>query len=251
MQLSPQSLLKLLDQQRFGVEYQPIVDIKENNIFGYEALARFYDETGQSISPQQVFAALHDSPLCLFQTEFKMKQLQLQHAPDKGLLFVNLDQDSFAAFGDLGDANPMVQLLTSKSNLVLEVIENTDISDAGISQAMTKTFGEKGVLLALDDIGAPDSMLSLPVLMNMDFLKFDRSWLALLDDPNHELMLQGLTTYGRRTGKKTILEGIETLQDLEIAKQMGFDFVQGFLFREAFINVIKPIASELNCSLAA
>lgn len=236
MPLRPETLLQILDQQRFGVEYQPIIKLTDHSTFGYEALARFYTADNQLISPQQVFAALHHSPLSLYQTEFKMKQLQLANAPDKGLLFVNLDQDSFAAYGDLGTTNPMVALLTSKPNLVLEIIENTDISDAGISQEMAKTFGDKGIPLALDDIGAPDSMVSLPVLMSVDYLKFDRSWLRLLDDPNYRLMLQSLISYGQQTGKKTILEGIETPQDLEIANVMGFDFVQGFLFKEAFVN---------------
>jgi EAL domain-containing protein (putative c-di-GMP-specific phosphodiesterase class I) len=42
---------------------------------------------------------------------------------------------------------------------------------------------------------------------------------------------KGMLAYGQKTGKKTILEGIETPADLDIAQSIGFNFVHGFLFR--------------------
>ena len=49
-------------------------------------------------------------------------------------------------------------------------------------------------------------------------------------------MLQLLLSFARAEGKQTILEGVETSADLARARELGVDMVQGYLFREAFIN---------------
>lgn len=227
-------LLDLIEQRRFGVEYQPIVALDES-IMGYEALARFYSVDDKSLSPQLVFDSLHTNPLSLFQLEYEMKQLQLIHAPRGTRLFVNLDPDAFQA-GDNNEINPLVTLLSGHFDIVVEIIENSNINDADISEAMVSAFSGSNVKLALDDIGAPHSMLSLPIMLTVDFLKFDRSWLEYLDNPVRCSALRHLVAFAHESGKKTILEGIETESQLLFARTIGFDYVQGFLYRHLFIQ---------------
>lgn len=234
--LSTRVLLDLIEQHRFGVEYQPIVSMNDESIIGYEALARFYGMSGEFLSPQLVFDLLHTSPLSLFQVEYKMKQLQLSHAPkNSGRLFVNLDPDAFQV-GNSDEINPLVLLLAEHSNIVVEIIENSNINDAEMSEAMVSAFSGSNVELALDDIGAPHTMLSLPIMLTVDFLKFDRSWLEHIENPVHCSALRHLVTFARESKKLTILEGIENESHLSFAKQMGFDYVQGFLYQHLFIQ---------------
>lgn len=229
-------LLDLIEQRRFGVEYQPIIALDDESIMGYEALARFYSVDGESLSPQLVFDSLHTNPLSLFQLEYEMKQLQLVHAPKGKLrLFVNLDPDAFQA-GDNNEINPLVTLLSGHSDVVVEIIENSNINDADISEAMVLAFSGSNVELALDDIGAPHTMLSLPIMLTVGFLKFDRSWLEYLDNSVRCSALRHLVAFAHESGKKTILEGIETKSQLLFARTIGFDYVQGFLYRHLFIQ---------------
>lgn len=236
--LSASVLLDMLDQQRFGVEYQPLVNPHTGDIVAYEALARFYDQAGQTLRTDWVFWALHDSPLTLFQTEYQMKQLQLTHAPNAPL-FVNLDPDAYQVVDEPNQANPLVQLLRRRGDVVIEIIENSDIGDARQSMQMAEVLAQQGIPLALDDIGAPHSMLSLPLLIQVDCLKFDRSWFNQLDCPKQQSALLSLIAYARETGKQTVLEGVENQAQLARACALGVDLVQGFLFRPLFISYRK------------
>lgn len=235
--LSPLALLDLLEQRRFGVEYQPLVEAGSERIVGYEALARFYDRAGRPWSPQRVFDALHTSPISLFQVEYALKQLQLAHAPGEGALFVNLDPDAFAAADGAAETHPLVELLASESRVVVEVIENSNLNDAQMSCRLVDCFLARGVSLALDDIGAPSTMIALPVLLAVDYLKFDRAWLGMLADPVCRAALRHLVAFARETGKRTVLEGIETEAHRGLARELGVDYLQGYLYRSAFRSV--------------
>lgn len=98
--------------------------------------------------------------------------------------------------------------------------------------------------MALDDIGAPHSLLSVDLMMNVDFLKFDRYWLTFIEQPQSIQLLTTLVECANRTGKQTILEGIEAKAQLAFAKSIGVDFVQGFLFRSKFIH---PGSTQAQC----
>ena len=86
--LSPSFLITLLEKQRFGVEYQPIVELASQENFAFESLARFFDNENFPVRPDLVYASLHESPLSLFQVEYQQKKLQLSHAPNIDKLFV-------------------------------------------------------------------------------------------------------------------------------------------------------------------
>ncbi len=79
-------------------------------------------------------------------------------------------------------------------------------------------------------------MLSIDLLVAVDYLKFDRRWVSLLRQQNYQVLFQNLLGFARATGRITILEGIETEQELERVQQFPLDYIQGFLFKERFIQ---------------
>lgn len=236
LHLGANLLLDLLRQQRYGVEYQPVVTVAGQEIIGYEALARFYAADGQPVLPKTVFDTLHHSPLSLYQVEYDMKRLQIAHAPAGVDLFVNLDPDAYAVTAGETE-QPLLDLLASRADLVVEIIENSDVSDAHLSQALAHHCTSAGIRLALDDIGAPNSMISIDVMMAVDWFKFDRSWLARARQPKSRAALLHLIAFAHECGCRVILEGIEREEDLELARALGVDCVQGFLYRRQFISV--------------
>ena len=127
-----------MEKQRYGVEYQPIVDIDNQEIYAYECLSRFFDADNIPIRPDLVYASLHDSPISLFQVEYQQKKLQLCHAPDNVVVFVYLVQDSYFSTGALKDDNPFFNLFIGfvKSNILVQLIENSEINDALMSVEM-------------------------------------------------------------------------------------------------------------------
>jgi len=228
---------ELIDKQRFGVEYQPIVDVRSGEIVAFEALARFYTSMGETISPQQVFDVLHNNTEMLVKTELALKKLQLDYAPDAYQLFLNIDPHAV----DCKPDNPceLMCLIANGKDVVVELIENSDIHEARMSEQIHNFLRHKGIKTALDDIGADHALLSLEIFSLVDYLKFDRSWLQKLQQSRYEKLFHSILDYANTSGKQTVLEGIETDQQLQMAKQNQIKFVQGFIFRSQFRQV-KP-----------
>jgi len=233
--LSAASLLDVLENQRIGAEYQPIKQTATLATVGYEALARFFDASWQALPPQAVFAALHASPVTLIQAELMSKRWQIRHAPADGLLFLNLDPDVFDD-NDSADSHPILGLLDQPNRMVVEIIENASIQEAKRSLWLAESLAARGIRTALDDIGADGTLLSLPILCSVDIFKFDRRWLQVLHLSAQKRMLSLLLAYARQENRLTVLEGIETEEDLALARELGVDLVQGYLFKDEFIQ---------------
>ena len=236
--LNADKLLDLLQHRRYAVEYQPLVCVKTQEIWAYEALARFLTHEGRLLPPQAVFSALHHSPLSLYQVEADMKYLQLKESPLAYPLFINLDPDACVVGEEVHAEhfNQWLCRLTTRPQVVVEIIENSSVSDARISQQLAQACHAQGVKIALDDIGAPDSLLSLPILLTVDYLKLDRSWLMQKNQTAALSLLKALIGFAHELGKASILEGVETEQDLAFARSLGVNYVQGFLYRHLFIQ---------------
>ncbi|MGO2511411.1 EAL domain-containing protein [Marinomonas polaris] len=236
--LSQNTLLELVESKRFGVEYQPIVELKTGNIFAYEALSRFRTAFGELIRPDYVYAALHDNPLLLFQVELAQKKIQLEHLSNSERVFVNLDQDAFYACGHNGGNNPFVELIqeAGRERVVVELIENSEINDALMSLSMIELFNGLGIRTALDDLCNPKSMLSVAVLQLVEWVKLDKCVLEKRLDANFMVFVSKIIDFAHATGKQVILEGVEVEEDLAFARQIDVDYVQGFYYRSGFLS---------------
>ncbi|QIZ77786.1 EAL domain-containing protein [Ferrimonas lipolytica] len=217
---------------RMGCEYQPLICTHTLTAHGYEALARFHLPCGSPVAPNVVFDQFHQSPKTLARVEYLAKQLQLINAPQSGRLFINLDPHAVNQHNE----EAMLTLLAQQPNLTAELIENTSISDAKLSAALLKKLQQQGNEVALDDIGAPHSMLSLQLLSEVDCFKFDMTWLDRSDcDSQHQLLIT-LIDYAKKMGKTTVMEGVELQSQLHYARDLGIDLVQGYLFKSQFVQ---------------
>lgn len=234
--LSPEVLLDLLESQRIGAEYQPIKATKTLETAGHEALARFYNPNCEALPPQQVFDALHDSRVTLIQVELMSKRWQISQAPLGDMLFLNLDPHAMSGLSKEQRHHPLLEMIDRPQQTIIELIENTNIQEADQCLLLAEILAQRGIRTALDDIGAPGTMVAMPILSVVDFYKFDRQWLRTISDPRQKRLLQMLLAFARDEGKQTILEGIETEHDLALARELGVDYVQGYLFRPEFIT---------------
>jgi len=237
--INAECLIDLIENKRFGVEYQPIVSCKNQEIFAYESLARFYTHDNKSIRPDLVYESLHSSPLSLFQVEYQQKRLQLSYAVNDFDIFVNLDQDSYFSSGVIDQSNPFLKLFKEfrKSTVIVEFIENSEINDAIMSLAMIDNLAKNNIPTAIDDVCNPQSMISTSVIQLVDYIKLDKFVIKNKKNRNFMLLVRSIIDYAHSSKKKVILEGVETYDDLRLAKQLKCDFVQGFYYRDHFKNV--------------
>ncbi len=236
----PHDVLDIAIHHRFGAEYQPLVDVCSGDIIGYEALARFHRADGTPVPPNVMFEALHENPLLLLHVEFETKRFQLAHAPEAPHLFINLDADSFHV-GEGIWHNLFVDLFRRhrtqcpNQRITVEVTENLSIQDLQRSQEMISVLKSAGFGVALDDMGVAGTVVSYDTLSESSHVKFDRSWLDRRT-PRRLDALQWFLGLCRAMEVRTVLEGIETADDLAFARAAGFGWVQGFLFRDRFVS---------------
>lgn len=221
----------VLDEGRFWTEYQAIVHAGTGNTVAFEALARFRHRSGRPLPPDRVFPLLRSDPPLLLRAELTLKLHQVEHAP-RGTVFVNLDPDSWARSGD-GQQNPFLALFSSAGGkVVVEITEAFARAEALAARTMLSAFRERDLTVALDDVGAVDGLVSFEAVAEAEVLKFDRSLVPRLQHPRYRALLQALTRMARETGARTVLEGVETTAEFVMARDLGFDMVQGFLFKD-------------------
>jgi EAL domain-containing protein (putative c-di-GMP-specific phosphodiesterase class I) len=221
----------ILDAGRFWTEYQAIVHARSGKTAAFEALGRFRRRDGHPVSPGRMFAVLHGDPGLLLRAELTLKLHQVEHAP-QAPLFVNLDPDSWARAGDRL-RNPFLALFSSvPRRVVVEVTEAMATADAVRAQAMIGALRGRRIAVALDDVGAANGLLSFDAIADAEVLKFDRTLIPRMRHPRARALVQALTRMCRETGAHTVLEGVETTTEFVLARDLGFEFVQGFLFRD-------------------
>lgn len=229
-----QDPLAVVRAGRFGVQYEPLVDVRTGGVHAYEALARFHLPHGVAVPPSVVFDRLQDAPELLVRTELAMKRLQIDHAPGPRL-FLNVSASTWAlaggrAFRSLFASSPVP--------VVVEAIECLHPAAAHEGPRMLRDLVRAGIPAALDDLCAENALVSAEELHLARILKFDRSVLRSLHDPARRALLEALLAFAGRTGKTSVAEGVETAHDLAVVRALGFDLAQGELFRAGFRRIL-------------
>ena len=221
----------LLDEGRFWTEYQPLVHARTGKTSAFEALARFSHRDGRPVAPARVFSLLHADPGLLVRAELTLKLQQVEHAP-RAPLFVNLDPDSWTRAGDR-NRNPFMALFASAGvRIVVEVTEALATADVVRSQQMISALRSRRISFALDDIGTANGLISFEAIADAEVLKFDRTLIPRLRHPRCRALVSALIHMAQETGARTVLEGVETTGDFVVARDLGIDMVQGYLFRD-------------------
>jgi EAL domain-containing protein (putative c-di-GMP-specific phosphodiesterase class I) len=229
--LTLEEVREILDAGRFGTVYEPIVHARTGRTVAFEALARFRRRDDRPVPPAEVFGLLHAEPALLLRAELSVKLQQVERAP-RAPLFVNLDPDCWLRAGG-ARRNPFLGLFTSAPvRIVVEVTEALAVADAVASGAMVESLRARRIAVALDDVGAADCVLSFDALAEAEVLKFDRTLIPRLRQPRCRALVSALAAMARETGARTVLEGVETTADFVLARELGLDLVQGWLFRD-------------------
>lgn len=222
-------VLQVLDGDRYHCEYQPIVEASSGRIVAYEALARF-EVQGEEVAPNLVFGSLRNDPTLFFLVESKLKAFQLKHRPIGAALFVNLDP---MVCTEAYQVSHWTQLFRDQDHLVVELLENTQPKDLQAVQSFVFELAQCDVLCAIDDLGGPQTLVCFDLVEQCGYVKLDRRWFWRYEhDVAYRPLLSGLVAFARARGIGTVLEGVETTKQLELARELGVDCVQGFLFQE-------------------
>lgn len=216
------------------VEYQPIIDAQGGHVVVCEALARWNHPTRGRMQPAEFIPLAEETGLIRQLSACVLRQAcaDAMAWPSQIKVAVNLSTQQCQA-GYLIDS--VVKALRESglpaSRLELEVTETLFIGNGDECAAMLRRVHEMGVTIALDDFGTGYSSLSYLRRLPVDVLKIDRTFVAeLATSEKARAVVEAICRLADRLGMSTVIEGIETVEQANIARQVGVERMQGFLF---------------------
>ena len=229
-----QELLETILDHRIYSVYEPIVEVEDKTVFGYEALARGAEGSAFH-SPVALFTAAEDFEL-VFELDCVCRESGLRGAVDfpKGTkLFLNIRPTTIhdPAFKE----DKLIETLESRdlapTDVVFEISEQESISSFGAFREMRDYYRSLGFQFALDDTGSGYAGLEELLEIEPDYIKIDRSMVSGVDqDPARQDVLTALLQLADKMGAQVIGEGLDTLEELDMLGRLGIRFGQGWLF---------------------
>jgi PAS domain S-box-containing protein/diguanylate cyclase (GGDEF)-like protein len=222
-----------LDGDQFHLVYQPVVDLALHRTVSVEALLRWTHPVYGPVSPVEFIPLAEESALIV---ELGRRVLAAATAtiaalphPDLGVA-VNVSARHVRC-GELV-ADVLAALETSglpASRLILEITESVLLDDGHVTQDLA-ALRRLGVRIAVDDFGTGWSSLAYLVGLPIDVLKMDRQFLAHVEtDPQRRALCSSVLHLGNSLGLSVVVEGVETPAELQLLRDMGHRFIQGFL----------------------
>jgi EAL domain-containing protein (putative c-di-GMP-specific phosphodiesterase class I) len=240
-----QELQRYLDQEEIQVAFQPIYSVTEKKIVGLEALARWSHSERGEISPKIFIPVAEETGLIQKLSSRVLATACRQTAAWNKLwdceLFVSVNI-SIRQFSSPTLLPSILQTLENSGlapgRLHLEITESALLLDDTIVERTLAEARTHGIRVSLDDFGTGYSSLSYLLNLPVDELKIDQSFIHDLEfDRRRVELVKTVLSLGRTLGKRVVAEGVETVEQLEILRRLGCEFVQGYL-------ISKPLASS-------
>jgi diguanylate cyclase (GGDEF)-like protein len=227
-----------LDRDEFRLHYQPKVNIVSGRIEGLEALLRWQDTEDGLVPPSLFVPLLERSGAIVDVGEWVLLQavrdirswIMAGLAPIRVAVNVSPLQLRRRDFVDrvLAGVEPAIRL---SCGVDIEITESMLMQDLELSIRKLSQLREADIGIAIDDFGTGYSSLRLLARLPVDTLKIDRSFVQnIADTPNVLTLVSTIVSLARAFDMRTVAEGVETPEQLQILRGIKCDQAQGFLF---------------------
>lgn len=236
-------LNEALKANEFVMHYQPIINLKSNEIAGFEALIRWDSPQHGLVRPDLFMGLAEETSLIVpisdwvFDESCKSLKLLSEKFPQENLFMsINI---SGKQFSDPDFFDKMLAVVkkhgVQPSQIKLEVTE-TLLVEGDFVKILIDKCRELGFNVSLDDFGTGYSSLSYLSDFSFDNLKIDKSFVKKMGADNKTaVIVQSIVSMSKGLEVPVIAEGIETLEDLTSLTSLGCEYGQGYYFS-------KPVA---------
>ena len=238
-------LRRALNDGEFVLYLQPRVNMRNGEVVGAEALARWQHPVQGLLAPARFLPDIEGSELNSEFGEWVIDSALtlLQGWQEQGLglaLSINITARHLQSAGFSARlAQRLLAYPGVRSNrLEIEVTESGSLSDLDAAVSVIEQLHQLGVQLSLDDFGTGYSSLTYLRRLPVDTLKIDQSFVRdMLVDPDDRAIVQGVIGLAHSFGRAVVAEGVETAAQGGLLLQMGCEMAQGY-------GIAKPLPQE-------
>ncbi len=231
-----QGLRTAIKHDKIRVHYQPLIDLTDGDVVGFEALCRWNDSKGQPVPPSQFIPEAERTGVI---TPLGRRVLHQAVGQAKGwadaghdglLVTVNVSGVQLSDPAFLADLIEVSRRQgTDSFRLCLEITETAIIANPARALETLRAARDLGVTIALDDFGTGQSSLAYLADFPIDIIKIDMSFVAAVGiDPKGHALVRAMVQMAHSLGALTIAEGIETPEQLRALTALGCTMGQGY-----------------------
>jgi EAL domain-containing protein (putative c-di-GMP-specific phosphodiesterase class I) len=223
----------VLAEAEFWSVYQPIVSLADRSVVAHEALLRGVVD-GREVGGGDLFFVAEQAGWL-----DRLDRIGRESAIAGAVPWLG-GADLFVNFNPTSIYRPQVCLASTErvvhdtgiapAQLVFEVVESHAVADRGHLVSILEHYRSLGWRVALDDVGAGWSSLSLLAAVRPDVVKLDKRLVQELPDDGARTVLRAVTDLAHRIGAVVVAEGVETERLAEEVAALGADLGQGWLF---------------------
>jgi diguanylate cyclase (GGDEF)-like protein len=227
-------LRKATGAGEFELHYQPIVNLAQNRISGFEALLRWNHATRGRVSPAEFIPLAEETGLIVAVGEWVLRQacVEARAWPSGMRVAVNV---SPVQFRNETLVSTVVSALAGSGlhpgQLELEITEAVLMNNNDTTLAALHQLRGLGVRISMDDFGTGYSSLSYLRSFPFDKIKIDQSFVRdLVERPDAIAIISAVAGLGQSFGMTTTAEGVETQEQLDVMRAEGCTEVQGYFY---------------------
>lgn len=233
-----------LEQEDFLLYYQPKLCLKTNKIIGVEGLIRWNHPERGIISPGMFLPEMENTDLINQLTYWVLEKAisDLREWEERGLplnVSINISAHNLKHYRFISEIGRIVNENPGYSSLVeMEITETEIMEDYSKIKHILKILINKGFTLSIDDFGTGYSSLAYLNHLPVEIIKIDQSFMRnMTESSGGRVIVYAAIRMAHALGKKVIAEGVETLQELELLKEMDCDYIQGYY-------ISRPVPKE-------
>ena len=241
-----------IENGRFAIACQPIIDIRTRTIESYEVLIRMLDDQGEIILPGGFMPSAERFGLAVEIDKWvivkAIETLTEQRKTLPSLRYsINLSGQTLS---DHSVCDLILDMLNrtglTPSAITFEVTETVAIADMALAEAFLGKLQGIGCLTALDDFGSGLSSFAYLRDLPVNCVKIDGRFVKnLAQSPVDQAMVKAMNDIAHALGKKTVAEFVEDEACFQLLKEYGVDYAQGYhLGRPDVVLPCKAIAGH-------
>lgn len=229
----------------FTMAFQPILDLQEGRVWGYEALVR--GPNGESAG--SILDRVTAETVYRFDQAARVRAIELAgrlFPPDDGTrLSINFMPN--AVYEPAACIRSSLEAARragfAHDRIMFEFTENEKFRDTAHVSRIVAEYRRQGFLTALDDFGAGFAGMSLLANFSPDLVKLDMDLLRGIDgDTRRQTIVAGLIRILGELGIAVIAEGVETQAELETLRSLGATLFQGYHFARPHLEQLPAVA---------